>query len=198
MRKVDAAKRAEIAVPDFLSSSFGDFALQFQSASVRAPNQLALRDRGLDEGPAVDFSPPLGGQCSCRRLRLVQRDWRKGDVSVARLDKMPRRAQDENPGKIAWVVLDEQFSFQPSHIRCEDRRPVRQAKKVNAIRTQSSLLFRQERHPERHSVDWHAQLDGRLVVEPDGDRRALERAMDAVVVASGDLVPDPALKLPKR
>src|ERR1700677_788934 len=110
---------------------------------------------------------------------------------------MPRRTRDENPGKIARVILDEQFPLLPPHIRREDRRPVRQAKKMDAIRTQSAFLFRQEIHPERHSVDRHAQRERRLMVPPDGDRWALKRAVDAVVITSRDLVPDPAFEFPK-
>src|SRR5208337_2017960 len=106
--------------------------------------------------------------------------------------------QDEDPREIARIVLDEQFLFQAPHIRRENRRPVSQAKKVDTVWSQGALLFGQERHPERHSVDGHAQRERRLVVLPYGDRRALQGAMDAVVIASSDLMPDPAFQLAKR
>ena len=64
---------------------------------------------------------------------------------------------------------------------------------MDAVWSQGALLFGQEGHPERHAIDRHAKRELRLMISPDRNRRALQRTVDAVVIASGDLVTNPAL-----
>jgi hypothetical protein len=95
---------------------------------------------------------------------------------------------------VSWIELDQKLASGASDLARERVGPIGNIAEPDAVRPERSMSIRQERHPKRHSVFWHAQCERSFMFAPYGDGRAEQGAVNFFVVAPGDLPSQRALK----
>ena len=118
----------------------------------------------------------------------MQRYSRPGQIAPVSLHEISRRPADKDLGDVARIVLDHDFSSGTTEVSGQRAMPVFQgAKHVDAIGPQLTARFRQEGHPKGHAVPRYSQRRFADELPPNRNWRALQTAMDSLMVTLGDL-----------